>query len=59
MKRMVNFLSFLKEREDPINDEFSKEKFPDVHYTENDQVYIEDESGKIELSKNSQIRGFD
>lgn len=36
MKRMVNFLSFLKEKEDPIYDEFSNAKFPDVHYTEAD-----------------------
>lgn len=55
---MVNFLSFLKEKEDPIYDEFSNKQFPDLHYSENDSVFIEDETGKIELNWNSKIKGF-
>lgn len=57
-KRMVNFLSFLKEKEDPIYDEFSNTTFPKIHISEKDTVFIEDESGKIELNKSSKIYGF-
>ena len=46
---MIHFLSYLKEKEDPIYDEF-KNNLPDMSYSERDQVFIEDESGKMELN---------
>ena len=55
---MINFLSFLKEKEDPMYEEFSNKSFPEIRYSENDNVFIEDETGKIELNKHSIIKGF-
>lgn len=55
LKKTMKFVSFIKEREDPMFDEFLEVK-TDISWSPEDQMYIEDETGQIEVDPESLFR---
>lgn len=55
IKKMAKVASFIKEREDPLFEEFLAQPLK-VTWSKEDIVYLEDETGKVEIDPQSPLR---